>query len=72
LIDELRDTLKGPLDDKARAEIKELIDTLRSNFDKVVQHGRRADAIVKSMLSTRARAQVNTGSSISMLSSRIA
>jgi two-component system NtrC family sensor kinase len=50
LIDELRDTLKGPLDDKARAEIKELIDTLRSNFDKVVQHGRRADAIVKSML----------------------
>jgi two-component system NtrC family sensor kinase len=50
LIDELQDTLKGPLDDKARAEIKELTDTLRSNFDKVVQHGRRADAIVKNML----------------------
>jgi two-component system, NtrC family, sensor kinase len=50
LIDELQDTLKGPLDDKARAEIKELTDTLRSNLDKVVQHGRRADAIVKNML----------------------
>src|SRR4029077_15880427 len=33
LIDELRDTLKGPLDDKARAEINELTDTLRSNLD---------------------------------------
>ena len=50
LIDELQDTLKGPLDDKARAEIKELADILRSNLDKVVQHGRRADAIVKNML----------------------
>jgi two-component system, NtrC family, sensor kinase len=50
LIDELQDTLKGPLDDKARAEIKDLTDTLRSNLDKVVQHGRRADAIVKNML----------------------
>jgi two-component system NtrC family sensor kinase len=50
LIDELQDTLKGPLDDKARADIKELTDTLRSNLDKVVQHGRRADAIVKNML----------------------
>jgi len=51
LIDELRDTLKGiPLDDKARAEIEELADTLKSNFDKVMHHGRRADAIVKNML----------------------
>ena len=51
LIEELRDTLKGiPLDDKARAEIEELTDTLKSNFDKVVHHGRRADAIVKNML----------------------
>jgi signal transduction histidine kinase len=51
LIDELRDTLKGvPLEDKARAEIEELADTLKGNFDKVVHHGRRADAIVKSML----------------------
>src|SRR5262245_54697405 len=51
LIDELQDTLKGiPLNDKARAEINELTDTLRGNLDKVVQHGKRADAIVKNML----------------------
>jgi two-component system, NtrC family, sensor kinase len=31
-------------------QITELMDTLRSNFDKVVQHGKRADAIVKNML----------------------
>ena len=51
LIGELQDTLKGmPLDDKARTEINELTDTLKSNFDKVVHHGGRADAIVKNML----------------------
>jgi signal transduction histidine kinase len=51
LIDELQDTLKGiPFDDKARAEINELTDTLRGNLDKVVQHGTRADSIVKNML----------------------
>ena len=51
LIDELWDTLKGlSLDDKARAEINELTGTLRGNLDKVVQHGKRADAIVKNML----------------------
>ena len=51
LIGELQDTLKGmPLDDKARTEINELTDTLKGNFDKVVHHGKRADAIVKNML----------------------
>jgi GAF domain-containing protein len=51
LIDELQDTLKGiSLNDKARADIKELTDTLKGNLDKVVQHGKRADAIVKNML----------------------
>src|SRR5262249_9893525 len=51
LIDELQDALKGlPIDQKARAEITELTDTLRGNLDKVVQHGKRADAIVKNML----------------------
>ena len=51
LIDELRDTVKTlPLDDKARAEINELTSTLRGNLDKVVQHGKRADGIVKNML----------------------
>src|SRR5262249_45040729 len=33
-----------------QAEIKDLTDTLRGNLEKVVQHGKRADAIVKSML----------------------
>jgi GAF domain-containing protein len=51
LIDELQDTLKGiSLNDKARAEIRELTDTLKGNLDKVVQHGKRADTIVKNML----------------------
>jgi two-component system, NtrC family, sensor kinase len=51
LIDELQDSLKGlRIDQKARAEINELTDTLRGNLDKVVQHGKRADAIVKNML----------------------
>jgi GAF domain-containing protein len=51
LIDELRETLEGiSLDDKARTEINDLTDTLKGNFDKVVHHGRRADAIVKNML----------------------
>ena len=39
-----------PFDNKTRAEITELTDTLRSNLDKIVQHGKRADAIVKNML----------------------
>jgi two-component system NtrC family sensor kinase len=51
LIDELQDALSGlSIDQKARAEINELTDTLRGNLDKVVQHGKRADAIVKNML----------------------
>jgi two-component system, NtrC family, sensor kinase len=51
LIDELQDALNRiSIDHKARAEIKELTDTLRGNLDKVVQHGKRADAIVKNML----------------------
>jgi two-component system NtrC family sensor kinase len=51
LIDELQDALtRLSMDRKARAEINELTDTLRGNLDKVVQHGKRADAIVKNML----------------------
>jgi GAF domain-containing protein len=51
LIDELRQALTGAhLDSKLRAEISEIADTLQDNLDKVVQHGRRADAIVKNML----------------------
>ena len=51
LIDELRQALAGAhLDDKLRAEISEVADMLRSNLDKVVHHGTRADSIVKNML----------------------
>jgi two-component system, NtrC family, sensor kinase len=51
LIDELREALKGaPLDERISREITELTNTLRDNLDKIVQHGKRADAIVKNML----------------------
>jgi signal transduction histidine kinase len=51
LIDELNDVLKSAaLDDKAREEIDELTHMLKSNLEKVVQHGKRADSIVKNML----------------------
>jgi GAF domain-containing protein len=51
LIDELRQALAGAnLDSKLRAEVSEIADTLQGNLDKVVQHGKRADAIVKNML----------------------
>jgi signal transduction histidine kinase len=47
----LQDVLRGiSINHKARTEINELTDTLRGNLDKVVQHGKRADAIVKNML----------------------
>ena len=51
LIDELEETLTGvKADDKTRTAIAELTNTLRGNLDKVVQHGKRADSIVKNML----------------------
>jgi signal transduction histidine kinase len=51
MIDELREALEDVnLTEKKRSEIAELMDTLRGNLEKVVQHGKRADAIVKNML----------------------
>jgi two-component system NtrC family sensor kinase len=51
LIDELREALgSAHLDNKVRTEISEIADTLQGNLDKVVQHGKRADAIVNNML----------------------
>ena len=51
LVDELQDTLKAlAVDDKTRRQIDELTGMLRGNLDKVVQHGKRADGIVKNML----------------------
>ena len=51
LIDELEEVL-GEMtgDDETRREIAELTNTLRVNLEKVIQHGKRADAIVKNML----------------------
>jgi GAF domain-containing protein len=51
LLDELQEALpRTGLDDNARAEIGELVNLLRGNLDKIVQHGKRADSIVKNML----------------------
>ena len=51
LIDELNDVLKtAALDDKTKEEIDELTHMLKGNLEKVVQHGKRADSIVKNML----------------------
>ena len=51
LVDELQDTLKGlAVDDKTRRQIDELTTMLQGNLDKVVQHGKRADGIVRNML----------------------
>ena len=36
--------------EKTREEIDEITQTLKSNLEKVVQHGKRADSIVKNML----------------------
>ncbi|MGA8977070.1 MAG: GAF domain-containing protein [Pseudolabrys sp.] len=51
MIDELREALADlNVTEKRRSEVTELMNTLRGNLDKVVQHGKRADAIVKNML----------------------
>jgi signal transduction histidine kinase len=51
LTDELNDILKqAELAEKMRREIDELTGMLKDNLSKVVQHGKRADSIVKNML----------------------
>ena len=51
LTEELLDLLApAALDDKTRQEVDELTRTLKDNLEKVVQHGKRADSIVKNML----------------------
>jgi GAF domain-containing protein len=51
LIDELQEAVKhGSFDDKTLAEVADLTGTLRDNLGKIVQHGKRADSIVKNML----------------------
>ncbi|MBR0787978.1 HAMP domain-containing protein [Bradyrhizobium manausense] len=51
LIEELKEVLQGAsLDDKTKDEVGELTEMLRGNLEKVVQHGKRADSIVRNML----------------------
>jgi two-component system NtrC family sensor kinase len=51
LTDELNDVLKqAKLAEKIKQEVGELTQLLKSNLEKVVQHGKRADSIVKNML----------------------
>jgi GAF domain-containing protein len=51
LTDELNDLLsRAALTDKMREEVSELTKLLQDNLQKVVQHGKRADSIVKNML----------------------
>ena len=53
LLDELKEAAApaiDALDDDKRAEIDETIGMLTSNLEKISEHGRRADNIVKSML----------------------
>src|SRR5262249_45940289 len=53
LLDELRETASpaiAALDDDKRTEIDETINMLTGNLEKIAEHGRRADGIVKSML----------------------
>jgi GAF domain-containing protein len=51
LIDELNDALRAAaLDATTREEIRDLTQTLKGNLERVVQHGTRADSIVKNML----------------------
>jgi two-component system, NtrC family, sensor kinase len=68
LVDELAGAIKGLADNKAASgEADELIGAISGNLDKIVQHGKRADSIVKNMLlhsregsGERATTNVNT------------
>ena len=68
LVDELADAIKGAAGNEAtHGEADELIGAIGGNLDKIVQHGKRADSIVKNMLlhsregsGERATTNVNT------------
>jgi len=53
LLQELRETtapVVAALADDERAAVDEVVEMLRGNLDKIAEHGKRADGIVKSML----------------------
>jgi GAF domain-containing protein len=68
LVDELAEAIKGAAGNEAtHGEADELIGAIGGNLDKIVQHGKRADSIVKNMLlhsregsGERATTNVNT------------
>ena len=68
LVDELADAIKGAAGNEAtHGEADELIGAIGGNLDKIVQHGKRANSIVKNMLlhsregsGERATTNVNT------------
>jgi signal transduction histidine kinase len=68
LVDELAEVIKSaPVEEATRNEADDLIGAIGGNLDKVVQHGKRADSIVKNMLlhsrdgsGVRSTANINT------------
>ena len=53
MLEELKETAASALatlDDDKRADIDEVVQMLTGNLEKIAEHGRRADGIVKSML----------------------
>ncbi len=52
LIDEMTEVFENPALDESgrRKELDEIRELLKSNLEKVIQHGKRADSIVKNML----------------------
>jgi two-component system NtrC family sensor kinase len=51
LVEEMKDMLSDvSFEKKKREDLDEITQMLKSNLDKVVQHGKRADSIVKNML----------------------
>jgi len=51
LMGELREVLQNAaLDDETRQDVEELSEMLKGNLEKIEQHGKRADSIVKNML----------------------
>jgi len=60
LVAEMSDVLaKTSLDVATREELDELAQTLKSNLEKVVQHGKRADSIVRTCFSTPVKVPVS-------------
>ena len=68
LVDELKEAIRAAPPDKEQTA--ELMELLAGNLDKVVQHGKRADSIVKNMLLHSRAGSASGGTRTSMRSSR--